>query len=377
MSFNCATIDGDTSTNDSFVIVATGKARRSTPIAHAGRSAPRADSRRADRGRPPRSRRRSSATAKGATKFIDDSRRGRARRRRMPADRARHRAFAARQDRVLRLRPQPRPDRLRDRQRRGARPGPIARVRSGLDDVQVVVERCARARRTREKRRPARDEAATRSRSRVALGRGDAAATDLDLRLLARLRQHQRRLPELTWPPRAKSAALFARLEGILDRVEAMLPPAGAAARLDAPPPFAGAERAGRGFLQAVPPSARRSGSTISSRSTSRSTRSTRTRASSSRAAREQRAPDRLARHRQVVADQGDARQVCGEGPAPDRGRQGRSRRAARHRRNRRGAARAVHRLLRRPHVRRRRAGLQGAEGDARRNDRRAVGRTC
>ena len=41
------------------------------------------------------------------------------------------------------------------------------------------------------------------------------------------------------------------------------------------------------------------------------------------------------------------------------------------------GAARAVHRLLRRPVVRRRRARLQGAQGDARRLDRRRRRATC
>ena len=59
------------------------------------------------------------------------------------------------------------------------------------------------------------------------------------------------------------------------------------------------------------------------------------------------------------------------QGPAADRGRQGRSRRPARHRRARRGPPRALHRVLRRPDVRRRRARLQGAQGDARRLDRR------
>ena len=38
---------------------------------------------------------------------------------------------------------------------------------------------------------------------RVELGRGDAQATRVDLRLLARLRVDQRGLPELTWPASA------------------------------------------------------------------------------------------------------------------------------------------------------------------------------
>ena len=58
-------------------------------------------------------------------------------------------------------------------------------------------------------------------------------------------------------------------------------------------------------------------------------------------------------------------------GPAPDRGRQDRPGRPARHRRPGGRAARALHRLLRRPELRRRRARLQGAEVDARRLGRR------
>ena len=53
--------------------------------------------------------------------------------------------------------------------------------------------------------------------------------------------------------------------------------------------------------------------------------------------------------------------------PAADRGRQGRPGGPARHRRSGRRAARALHRLLRRPQLRRGRARLQGAEVDARR----------
>ena len=94
----------------------------------------------------------------GATKFITIARRRRARRRRMPARRVRDRAFAARQDGVLRVRPQSRPHRLRDRQRGARRPRSGARV--------VLARRRAgrRPRRPRARRytrggRPARDEA--------------------------------------------------------------------------------------------------------------------------------------------------------------------------------------------------------------------------
>ena len=66
--------------------------------------------------------------------------------------------------------------------------------------------------------------------------------------------------------------------------------------------------------------------------------------------------------------------QIRGQGPAADRGRQGRSRGPSRHRRCGRGAGGAVHRVLRRPDLRRGRARLQGAQGDARRHDRGGVG---
>ena len=64
VSFNCATIDGDTSTNDSFVHRRHRQARRSPPIARRRRSALRAASRRAVWRWRPSSRRRSSATAR-------------------------------------------------------------------------------------------------------------------------------------------------------------------------------------------------------------------------------------------------------------------------------------------------------------------------
>ena len=83
VSFNCATIDGDTSTNDSFVLAATGRradgADRATPtIRGSRRCAPRC------RRWPPSSRRRSSATAKARPSSSRIARRGRTRRRRMP-----------------------------------------------------------------------------------------------------------------------------------------------------------------------------------------------------------------------------------------------------------------------------------------------------
>ncbi len=61
----------------------------------------------------------------------------------------------------------------------------------------------------------------------------------------------------------------------------------------------------------------------------------------------------------------------AGARPAPHRSREGRLDRPSGHRRPRRQPPRALHRLLRRPHVRRRRLGLSRVEGDARRLDRR------
>ena len=65
---------------------------------------------------------------------------------------------------------------------------------------------------------------------RVLLGRGDAERDDLDLRPLARLREHQRRLP-LVRAARIdtnmdKLEQFLTRAEAVLARIEGMLPPA-------------------------------------------------------------------------------------------------------------------------------------------------------
>ena len=97
-----------------------------------------------------------------------DPRRRRQVRRRVQARRVRHRALAAGEDRVLRLRPEPRAHRVRDRQHRGAR----HRSRRHL----VLARRRAgrRPRRPRSDlprgRRPARDEAGRDRRARATLG---------------------------------------------------------------------------------------------------------------------------------------------------------------------------------------------------------------
>ena len=120
-SFNRITVDGDTSTNDSFMLIATGRAGsreiagdcRPTASALGARSIEVA---------------RELAQAivrdgEGATKFITvrvDRRGGGGR---SGAGRLCDRAFAAREDRVLRVRPEPRPAARGDRLCRHRRPG--------------------------------------------------------------------------------------------------------------------------------------------------------------------------------------------------------------------------------------------------------------
>ena len=125
-----------------------------------------------------------------------------------------------------------------------------SRVSFWLDDV-LVVEDGGRAASYPEGGRPARDEEGRdhgprRARPRRRVGDG------LDLRFLARLRQHQRRLPELTWSPRANSASS--------SRASKASSSASKACCRRAPPPpdwrataFRWRKRAGRGHLQAVP----------------------------------------------------------------------------------------------------------------------------
>jgi len=68
-----------------------------------------------------------------------------------------------------------------------------------------------------------------------------------------------------------------------------------------------------------------------------------------------------LARHRQVIAGQGAAQRICRGWTAPDRSRQAGTGRSAAHHRAGHGQAGALHPVLRRPVVQRRRAGLPGA----------------
>ena len=170
VSFNGATVDGDTSTNDSFVHRRDGQGghgadhaapaiRGWSPI----RAAIEEVAIDAGAGHRPRRRRRDQVHR--------DSRRRRQDRRRVQARRVRHRAFAAGQDGVLRLRPEPRPHRVRDRQHGGRRHRHrrhfvLARRRAG--------RRPRRPRRELPRgRRPARDEAGRDRRARAT----SAAAT--------------------------------------------------------------------------------------------------------------------------------------------------------------------------------------------------------
>ena len=154
-SFNCITIDGDTSTNDSFILIASGKS--SLPaITSTDSPAYAALARRGDA----KSRRTLAQLivrdGEGATKFMTVHGRRRRERRRMPPDRLRDRPFAAREDGVLRIRSESRPHSGRDRLRGRRRP----RCRQ---DRSVSGRRAGREGRRPQSglprgRRPARDE---------------------------------------------------------------------------------------------------------------------------------------------------------------------------------------------------------------------------
>ena len=172
LSFNCATVDGDTSTNDSFVLSPRGEAPMA-PIAddRDPRLAPCATHWRAV---AHRARAGDRARRRGRDQVHHHPRRGRPRRRRVPPHCAGHRALAAGQDRVLRVGPESGAHRLRDRQRR--RRTSIRRTcRSGSTTCWSskgagVPRRIPR----RTGQRVMKNDEIT---VRVALGRGDASAT--------------------------------------------------------------------------------------------------------------------------------------------------------------------------------------------------------
>ena len=186
-SFNRVTIDGDTSTNDSFVLIATGAGARCAPIDARRRPAPRRAARRADRGGAVELAQAIVRDGEGATKFITIARRRRARRRRMPTRRAR----ASRIRRWSRPRSSP-PIRISAassaRSATPASPTSIRRAcRSGSTTCWSSSDG-GRAASLSRGGRPARDEAGRDHRARRARPRqrdGDR----VDLRFLARLRQ--------------------------------------------------------------------------------------------------------------------------------------------------------------------------------------------
>ena len=125
-SFNRITIDGDTSTNDSFVLIATQQRRPcaastsldSRPTAARCATPWSRSSRAARAGDRARRRRRDQVHHR--------ARRRRRERRRVPPRGLRDRPFAAGQDGVLRERSEPRPHPRRGRLRRHRRPRPDA-----------------------------------------------------------------------------------------------------------------------------------------------------------------------------------------------------------------------------------------------------------
>ena len=162
-------------------------------------------------------------------------------------------------------------------------------------------------------------------------------------------------------------SSLIARAEALLARLEAVLPHPPAAPDWAASIAFRYRKRGGSGVLEPV-----RHVAPIRLDGAGRGRAAEGAPGAQHRAVRrrpwgQQRAADRRARHRQELADQGLPERVRAARAAPDRGRQGRPGRPARHRRPGRRAARALHRVLRRPQLRRGRARLQGAQVDPRR----------
>ena len=128
-SFNCISVDGDTSTNDSFMLIATG---------HGPAIASKRDALKIEAAITDVARDLAQAIVRdgeGATKFVTRARRARKKHRGMPPGGVCHRALAAGEDRLLRLRPEPRPHPGRHRlfRRRGENRegGPLPRRGTG------------------------------------------------------------------------------------------------------------------------------------------------------------------------------------------------------------------------------------------------------
>jgi glutamate N-acetyltransferase/amino-acid N-acetyltransferase len=172
-SFNCITVDGDTSTNDSFILIATGQSgvdvcRAAAPGYASARGR---DRRRANWRRP------SCATAKARPSSSPSPSKAAATAKNASTRRLRHRPLAAGQDRFLRLRPQPRPHPRRHRLRRiDALDVDRVRVWLGSAGREVLVaENGGRAASYREED-GARIMQAAEITVRVDLGRGAAKA---------------------------------------------------------------------------------------------------------------------------------------------------------------------------------------------------------
>ena len=192
-SFNRITVDGDTSTNDSFIIAATGK---SGVEVNAESDADYAAVRQALTAAALELAQKIVRDAEGATKFmtIRVEEAGSTEEALKVAYAVAH---AAGQDRLLRLGPQPGPHPGRGGLRRHRRPGRL--------EHPPVAGRCAGRRQRRPQsvlpgsRRPARHEAGRDRRAHRA-GPRPGQRHRLHLRLLARVRIDQRRLPFLIHP---------------------------------------------------------------------------------------------------------------------------------------------------------------------------------
>ena len=191
-SFNCITVDGDTSTNDSFMLIATGAV--DMPEVADAKSAEYqalADGVRVVAAELAQAIIRD---GEGATKFITVRVEGGRKRGGMPSHRLRHRAFAAGENRVLRLRSQPRAHTRRGglcrrRGPGGGHGGPLSRRCAGGE------ERRAKSRLPRSGRGAGDEADGDHGAGRPQPGRCGGHA--LDLRPVARLCDDQRRIPDV------------------------------------------------------------------------------------------------------------------------------------------------------------------------------------
>jgi hypothetical protein len=214
-SFNRVTIDGDTSTNDSFVVIATQKAAHATIT-----SLDSADGQALVAAMQNVARLLAQAIVRdgeGATKFITIQVEGGRDAAECKQVAYADRPFAAGEDRVLRQRPEPGPHPGRRRlcgHRRPRpdrhRPVPGRRARGRQGRAQPVVPRG---------RRPARDEA-ERDHGARRPGPRQRQRNRLDLRPQPRLRDHQRRLPVMN----EQFQKLIERAEQLITRIESILP---------------------------------------------------------------------------------------------------------------------------------------------------------